>query len=70
MFTETDNLRCADCGSNNIVLEGQGVWNAELEHWIIPDQEMELIGDEFYPVDDATSFFCRTCKDICSVNMG
>lgn len=70
MFTETDNLRCADCGTDNIVLEGQGVWDAELKHWVIPDQIIELVGDEFYLSDDSSNFFCRACKDICPVKVG
>lgn len=70
MFTQAHNLRCADCGTDDILLEGQGKWNAELQHWVIPDQSMELVGDGLWPVDDATSFFCRACGNICPVKLG
>ena len=31
MLKKVNAPRCADCGSSNIVLEGQGVWDASVD---------------------------------------
>ena len=70
MVTGTENLRCADCGTNDVVLEGQGKWDAELQRWVIRDMAMDENEGEFWPADGTANFFCRACKDICSVRVG
>ena len=70
MFAGTGNLRCADCGTDDVVLEGQGKWNAELQRWVIRDMAMDENEGEFWPADETANFFCRACGDICSVRVG
>lgn len=63
MAGKTNQLRCAECGSSDIVLEGQGVWNDEEQSWIIPEPDLEEINGVCYPIDETSLFFCRSCHD-------
>jgi hypothetical protein len=68
MLNKVTRLRCADCGSTDLVLEGQGVWDASLNIWIIPEPPTEEINGVRYPLDDTAQFFCRQCGEGVGVN--
>jgi hypothetical protein len=70
VFTEIGNLRCADCGTDDILLQGQAKWDGELKRWIIPKMAMDETEGEFSPADDTANFFCRACGNTCPVRMG
>lgn len=69
MPIKTNHLICAECGSDDIVLEGQGVWSDQEQCWIIPEPDLEDISGICYPIDDTTLFFCRVCKDAVGVRL-
>ena len=70
MLANNSNLRCADCGSSDVVLEGQGLWDKAAQSWIIPAPDMEDVNGVLHPQDDTANFFCRICGDGVSVNAG
>lgn len=63
MGGEGNQMRCAECGSTDIVLEGQGLWSVDAQSWIIPEPEIEDISGVTYAVDETSLFFCRACGD-------
>ena len=67
MLNKVTRPRCADCGSTDIVLEGQGVWDASLNIWVIPEPRSEEINGACYLLDDTAQFFCRQCGEAVGV---
>jgi hypothetical protein len=64
MLKKVNRPRCADCGSTNIVLEGQGEWDASIQAWAMRQPRTIDIDGAAFPIDETESFFCRVCRDI------
>ncbi len=64
------NPRCADCGSSDIVLEGQGVWDASIRGWVIVSPNTQEVDGAVMPIDDTENFFCANCVESVGVLMG
>lgn len=68
MLTRINRPRCANCGGTDIVLEGQGEWDASLNLWVIPEPPTHEISGAHHPLDDTAQFFCRECGGGVGVN--